>query len=276
MMLLPFTSRSSSHDGDVALELRGELHDLRRGPRVQAVLVHDLHGAFGHQRTTEKRAKAASRPSGEPPSFDAALQADEHERRRARRRRARRRADCRPGPMMRPQRERNRDARRRAPPACAMCCGPCRSTGLPSADATRSPCVQPVSQPPDAQREVAGVVQRRGRARRPRTVPAPKPNAASAASEQNGSQPAQTSRSPTLPSGPQSAVRKRSIAPAARRSSSARASAPTATDGEIRMRVEVAALARERRAVRRRVHPPGSSRNAGSTQKPMPLPSSVS
>ena len=53
---------------------------------------------------------------------------------------------------------------------------------------------------------------------------------ASEASEQNGSQPAHTRRSPTLPSGPASAVRNRSIRSGGSPSNSARASAPTATD----------------------------------------------
>ena len=53
MMLLPFTSRSSRTMVISLLNLRRGLHDLRGGPRVQAVLVDDLHGAFGHQRATE-------------------------------------------------------------------------------------------------------------------------------------------------------------------------------------------------------------------------------
>ena len=36
------------HDGDFALEFGGELHDLSRRPRMQAVLVDDLDGAFWH------------------------------------------------------------------------------------------------------------------------------------------------------------------------------------------------------------------------------------
>ena len=138
-----------------------------------------------------------------------------------------------------------------------ICCGPRRSTGLPSADATRSRDSSPCCSPQMRKREMADVVERRERARRPRSVPAPRPNTASDASEQNGSQPAQTSRSPTLPSGPHSAVRKRSMRSGGL---AIELGARQRADGdrrEIRMRVEVPALARQRRVERRRVHPAG-------------------
>ena len=161
-----------------------------------------------------------------------------------------------PGPMMRPS------ASGIAMPVASaasrpICCGPRRSTGLPSADATRSPCFHPVLRPQMRSPKCPTLYSDEKERRRPRRRSRPSPNTASDASEQNGSQPAQTRRSPTLPSGPHSAVRKRSM-----RSGilAIELGARQRADGDrrqIRMRVEVPALARQRCVKRRRVNAAG-------------------
>ena len=152
--------------------------------------------------------------------------------------------------------------------ARAMYAGPWRSTGLRERARDGEP-VRPADvQPPDAEAEVARVVQAKEEEEHWQSARAPSPKATSATSDQNGSHPAQTSRSPTLPSGPQIAVRNRSMRSGGTPLSSARASAPTATEVEIRMRVEVRALARQRRLERVAVHAAGQPPQRGLEGEP--------
>ena len=172
MMLLPFTSMSSRTMVISLLNLAASLHDLRRGPGVQAVLVDDLHGAFDHQRTTEKRAKRAISTSASLPAFHAAVDADEHDRDQRTRPTSTTPSSvaCRPDARApsasgsatpRDGRRGARDVRR---PVTEHAGSPRRRRDA------RARASSPTRSPHDAQREMAGVVQHEKDARRPRAA----------------------------------------------------------------------------------------------------------
>ena len=234
------------------------------------------HGAFRHQRITEKRTTAATTRRANRQPSSAALQPDHdhgaYERRQQnfaqlsalRTHDDAARASGMPTPA----------ARAAARPRIV---GPRRSTGCPSAGGDPQPLVPPRTQPPYQERHVA---RRCTEAERITTTAADAadPNSASAtAGRQNGSQPAHTSRSPTLPNGPHSA---RAESLDALRGLAVELGAGQRAHGDrgqVRVRIEVPILAGQRllespaRARRR-----GADRSAGSRQNAMPLPISVS
>src|SRR6185312_5224203 len=206
-----------AHHRDLALELRRGLHQFRRGARVQAVLVHDPNGAFHDHLAIEMRISTASTTS-------AARHPSTRAGRRMRSAASTIAKSAASGNAIvqscdgisNPRRPITRAmANGSASPARnstarARYCGPRCSKGLPSDAATRRPPRHPVFTPqarsatcPALYRPRKRITMTNGDAR--------KPNASSATSEQNGSHPAHTSRSPRLPNGPHIAVRKRSI-----------------------------------------------------------------
>src|SRR5690348_10710354 len=133
------------HEGDLALEAGGDLHDLGRRPGVEPVLVDDLHRSFDHQRATESRAKRAIRMSASLYASTRTCTRTSSTDSSAAPRSTTVSSD---GP---PSWTRAAASGSATPAAAAAarptCAGPPRRSGLPSAGATASPCVQPTRSP---------------------------------------------------------------------------------------------------------------------------------
>src|SRR3989441_7424757 len=210
---------------DRRLEAAGELHELRRRARVHAERIHDLGVALDHSHNHPASAATASRarPSRSPV------------------RRARCHHNSANPPATTPARATRAQPKNallrycatsgRAAPMTSAIAGPDKavarcSSGSRSACATCAPYRQPARNA--HQRSATCPTLYTTTKATMAGSPRPSATAMSASPEVSGSHPAHTRRSPSEPSGPHSAVRKRSTCSGGTPSCSARAAAPTA------------------------------------------------
>ena len=170
---------------DLGVEAAGQADDLRRRPRVEAVLVHDRGLALDHGSTQRKSDEQGERQQGEPDRGERRRRTSGSPRRRSPRRASAPSAAGQPMSSQIPGRhQRDRQRRSRSPAA-----GPTRSMargdpGLRDRAADPHPGVEPGAERPDAGGHPGEIVeQQQARDRPPAARPgrrrrAPRPPAA--------------------------------------------------------------------------------------------------